>query len=178
MSSRLFGWWLSATPGDSHLARLEAEPELLHELRIPSSLALQVGSDLRAEGRAAESRTLTERMREHVEEAGLYLRFFWGLQLQARIEMAIGSSWTDEDQPRRAEQEPEDLFIFYYSGHANANGLHLGDELLRKGGAGLGQLETGIDLEKLWQAGQVAEAIVGRDLPGKVHRAGVRSLAR
>ena len=39
-------------------------------------------------------------------------------------------------------------------------------------------IETGIDLEKLWQAGQVAEAIVGRDLPGKVHRAGVRSLAK
>ncbi len=39
-------------------------------------------------------------------------------------------------------------------------------------------IETGIDLEKLWQAGQVAEAIVGRELPGKVHRAGVRSLAR
>jgi hydroxymethylglutaryl-CoA lyase len=39
-------------------------------------------------------------------------------------------------------------------------------------------IETGIDLDKLWQAGQVAEAIVGRDLPGKVHRAGVRSLAR
>lgn len=39
-------------------------------------------------------------------------------------------------------------------------------------------IETGIDLEKLWQAGQVAEAVVGRDLPGKVHRAGVRSLAR
>lgn len=39
-------------------------------------------------------------------------------------------------------------------------------------------IETGINLEKLWQAGQVAEAIVGRELPGKVHRAGVRSLAR
>ncbi len=38
-------------------------------------------------------------------------------------------------------------------------------------------IETGIDLEKLWQAGQVAEAVVGRELPGKVHRAGVRSLA-
>ena len=37
---------------------------------------------------------------------------------------------------------------------------------------------TGIDLEKLWRAGQVAEAIVGRELPGKVHRAGVRSLGR
>jgi hydroxymethylglutaryl-CoA lyase len=39
-------------------------------------------------------------------------------------------------------------------------------------------IETGIDLDKLWQAGQVAEAIVGRELPGKVHRAGVRSLPK
>ncbi|MGB5365225.1 MAG: hydroxymethylglutaryl-CoA lyase [Polyangiales bacterium] len=39
-------------------------------------------------------------------------------------------------------------------------------------------IATGINLEKLWQAGQVAEAIVGRELPGKVHRAGVRSLAK
>ncbi len=37
-------------------------------------------------------------------------------------------------------------------------------------------VETGVDLEKLWEAGQVAEAVVGRELPGKVHRAGVRSL--
>jgi hydroxymethylglutaryl-CoA lyase len=42
-------------------------------------------------------------------------------------------------------------------------------------GMGIG---TGIDLEKLWMAGQVAEAVVGRELPGKVHRAGVRSLRR
>ncbi len=39
-------------------------------------------------------------------------------------------------------------------------------------------IDTGIDLEKLWHAGQVAEAIVGRELPGKVHRAGLRSLAK
>jgi len=39
-------------------------------------------------------------------------------------------------------------------------------------------IETGIDLDRLWQAGQVAEAIVGRELPGKVHRAGIRSLAK
>lgn len=38
-------------------------------------------------------------------------------------------------------------------------------------------IETGIDLEKLWQAGQIAEAVCGRELPGKVHKAGVRSLA-
>ncbi|MCB9626664.1 MAG: hydroxymethylglutaryl-CoA lyase [Sandaracinaceae bacterium] len=42
--------------------------------------------------------------------------------------------------------------------------------------AGMG-VDTGLDLEKIWRAGQVAEAIVGRELPGKVHKAGIRSLA-
>ncbi len=37
-------------------------------------------------------------------------------------------------------------------------------------------VSTGVDLEALWEAGQVAKAIVGRELPGKVHKAGVRSL--
>jgi hydroxymethylglutaryl-CoA lyase len=35
---------------------------------------------------------------------------------------------------------------------------------------------TGIDLERLVEAGKVAESVVGRNLPGKVHLAGVRSL--
>ncbi|MCA9575335.1 MAG: hydroxymethylglutaryl-CoA lyase [Polyangiales bacterium] len=42
--------------------------------------------------------------------------------------------------------------------------------------AGMG-IDTGLDLEKIWRAGQVAEGIVGRELPGKVHKAGIRSLA-
>ncbi|HEX2677974.1 MAG TPA: hydroxymethylglutaryl-CoA lyase, partial [Polyangiales bacterium] len=37
-------------------------------------------------------------------------------------------------------------------------------------------VSTGIDLERLWEAGRVAEAIVRRELPGRVHRAGLRSL--
>ena len=37
-------------------------------------------------------------------------------------------------------------------------------------------ISTGVDLDKLWEAGKVAAAIVGRELPGKVHQAGVRSL--
>jgi len=41
--------------------------------------------------------------------------------------------------------------------------------------SGMG-IDTGVDLDKLWLAGQVAEAVVGRELPGKVHKAGVRSL--
>src|SRR5580658_627873 len=35
---------------------------------------------------------------------------------------------------------------------------------------------TGIDLDRLVEAGRVAESVVGRPLPGKVHQAGVRSL--
>jgi hydroxymethylglutaryl-CoA lyase len=37
-------------------------------------------------------------------------------------------------------------------------------------------VQSGVDLEKLWEAGQVAKAIVGHELAGKVHKAGVRSL--
>jgi hydroxymethylglutaryl-CoA lyase len=37
-------------------------------------------------------------------------------------------------------------------------------------------IATGIDLERLVEAGKVAESVVGRTLPGKVHLAGVRSL--
>ncbi len=39
-------------------------------------------------------------------------------------------------------------------------------------------VETGIDLGKLWEAGRVAEALVGHRLPGKVHQAGILSLAQ
>lgn len=41
-------------------------------------------------------------------------------------------------------------------------------------GMGIG---TGVDLDKLVQAGNVAAAVVGHELPGKVHTAGVRSLS-
>lgn len=37
-------------------------------------------------------------------------------------------------------------------------------------------VRTGVDLDRLWTAGQVAKALVGHELPGKVHKAGVRSL--
>jgi len=40
-------------------------------------------------------------------------------------------------------------------------------------GMGIG---TGIDLDRLVDAGRVAESLVGHPLPGKVHQAGVRSL--
>lgn len=36
---------------------------------------------------------------------------------------------------------------------------------------------SGVDLGKLWEAGQIAKAIVGHELSGKVHKAGIRSLS-
>jgi len=42
---------------------------------------------------------------------------------------------------------------------------------------GLG-VSSGVDLNRIWEAGQVAKAVVGRELPGKVHKAGVKSLSR
>ena len=36
---------------------------------------------------------------------------------------------------------------------------------------------SGVDLGKLWEAGQIAKAIVGHELAGKVHKAGLRSLS-
>jgi hydroxymethylglutaryl-CoA lyase len=36
-------------------------------------------------------------------------------------------------------------------------------------------IRTGIDLDKLIEAGRVAERVVGRKLPGKVHQAGPRA---
>lgn len=37
-------------------------------------------------------------------------------------------------------------------------------------------VQTGVDPEKLFEAGQVAEAVVRRELPGRVHKAGLRAL--
>ncbi len=77
----------------------------LRELRVPCSLALWVARDLRNEGRTVEARRLATDMREDLEKEGSHHAFFWGLELQAEIEIAIGSSWTDEGEPRRAEEE-------------------------------------------------------------------------
>ncbi|MFT4541928.1 MAG: tetratricopeptide (TPR) repeat protein [Planctomycetota bacterium] len=80
--------------------------ELL-ELRNPSSLALWLSRDLRSEGRAVDSRRYAERMRDDLEESAFFRNYYWGLERLAQIEMAIGNSYTDEDEPERAEEELE-----------------------------------------------------------------------
>ena len=94
----------------SRLLRAQQEMErtgygALLELRVPSSLGMWIARDLRNEGRAAESRALAENVRAGLERDGYYLSYYWGLERLAEIEMSIGSSYTDEDEPERAEVE-------------------------------------------------------------------------
>jgi hypothetical protein len=39
-------------------------------------------------------------------------------------------------------------------------------------------IATGVDAAKLHEAGRIAEGLVQRKLPGRVHRAGLRALTR
>jgi tetratricopeptide (TPR) repeat protein len=72
--------------------------EFLLRLRDPSQLALWLARDLRAEGRAQETRDLAERMLTDLEESGLA----WD-GLEAEIGLAIASSYTEESRPEEAE---------------------------------------------------------------------------
>jgi tetratricopeptide (TPR) repeat protein len=72
--------------------------------RTPSDAALRLAGDLRQEGRAAESRLLAERTLADLERADFSFDAVRGQQMIARTMIAIGGSWTDEDQPERAER--------------------------------------------------------------------------
>lgn len=75
-------------------------PLLRH--RSPCSLPLWLMRDLRGEGRTEESRALAEAARAGLEESGQYQD---NTVLAAEIEIAIGTSWSDENEPERAERE-------------------------------------------------------------------------
>lgn len=77
----------------------------LEELRVPSSLALWIGRGLRDGGRAAEARAILERARDWLETARSAQVFLWGLEMRADVEAAIGSTYTDDGEPLRAEAE-------------------------------------------------------------------------
>ena len=77
----------------------------LLEVRRPASLALWVARDLLGEGRSEEARALALQCRSDLDREGFWLSYYWGLERQAEIEMAVGSSWTDEGEPGKAELE-------------------------------------------------------------------------
>lgn len=76
--------------------------EHAHKLRTPTRLALNLSAELLGDGRSAAARELAQRLLADLErEAGALL---WAEELAAQAEMSIGSTWMQDDEPRRAEQ--------------------------------------------------------------------------
>ena len=79
--------------------------ESLRGLRMPASLALWLAEDLREEGRGSEARALARAMQEQLEGEGISRWWYYPAQvLIARADLAIGSAYTDEDEPLRAQE--------------------------------------------------------------------------
>jgi len=72
------------------------------ESRAPSLHGMNLVRALREEGFAARARALALAVRAGLETSG-YLKRYW--LIEADIEMAIGSTWIDDDDPVRAEVE-------------------------------------------------------------------------
>jgi hypothetical protein len=85
-------------------AHAEANEDALKPT-FPSTWALSLARDLADEGESEAARALALRMRDDVELSGVSRRYVGGLELVAEIEMAIGSSYTQDDEPERAEVE-------------------------------------------------------------------------
>jgi hypothetical protein len=78
--------------------------ERFYDLRRPSASALNLADALRREGRNEESRALATRLYEALEAEELRQKFTWAVRLAAQAQLAIGGSWSDADQPRRAQE--------------------------------------------------------------------------
>ena len=82
--------------------RRELFPEFAR-FQMPSTFALTLSGELRAEGRAAEARELSERMLEDLRALG-GVNPVWVEWVSARLESSIGASYMDEDRPAEAER--------------------------------------------------------------------------
>ena len=79
--------------------------DALLEQRLPSGLALSLAGDLRSEGRGTEARALAGRFRDDLERTGISNWWYYlGVERIVRAELVIGSSFTDDDEPVRAEE--------------------------------------------------------------------------
>ena len=81
--------------------------EELRELRVPTTVVLQLARAHRDEGRPEKARALLETLRADLERSGAGSRYVWGLELEAQIEITLGSTWSDADEPARAAEELE-----------------------------------------------------------------------
>ena len=83
-------------------AQEEGDWTALLDHRSPSNFALWQVRGLRAEGRTEEARELALAAREALDETG---QTQGNSVLAAELEMAVGATWSDEDEPERAERE-------------------------------------------------------------------------
>lgn len=83
-------------------AQDEGDWSRLLDHRSPCTLVLWQVRGLRAEGKTKASRELALEARKGLEDTGQYQD---NSVLAAELEMAVGASWTDENEPERAERE-------------------------------------------------------------------------
>jgi tetratricopeptide (TPR) repeat protein len=77
----------------------------LRELRVPGSQALWLARDLREEGRGAEARQVARKLQSDLDAQGISRWWYYhGQSLLVRADLVIGSAYTDEDEPLKAEQ--------------------------------------------------------------------------
>lgn len=71
--------------------------------RVPTDAALTLCEGLRAEGRTEAARAIAQHLIDDLRGAGEVLRANWGEELVARAEVALASSWMDDDEPEKAD---------------------------------------------------------------------------
>lgn len=77
----------------------------LAEQRMPGAQALWLARDLRSEGRGDEARQLARRFKADLERNGISNWWYYlGVERLVRADLLIGSSYTDDDEPLRAEE--------------------------------------------------------------------------
>jgi len=77
----------------------------LADQRSASWFAVTCARRLREAGRGPEARVLLARARGDLESSGAAQRWLWGIELLAEIEAATGASYTDDEEPAKAEVE-------------------------------------------------------------------------
>ncbi len=83
----------------------QGEDEPLRDARSASWFAVTTARALRDAGRGAEARIVLGRARAALEASGAAQRWLWGIELLCEIEAATGASFTDDEEPARAEVE-------------------------------------------------------------------------
>jgi len=85
------------------LAQGDEKP--LADTRSASWFAVTSARRLRDAGRGPEARVLLGRARADLDASGAAQRWLWGIELVAEIEAATGASFSDDEEPARAEVE-------------------------------------------------------------------------